>query len=146
VSLCECGCGRETLPAPRTNGCYGHVKGQPLRFIRGHSGGKASWWTSMEERFFAKVHFKPGCWGWLGPKDPNGYGRFSLGSARPSVLAHRVAYEIHNGPIPDGLYVCHHCDNPECTRPGHLFVGTPADNMRDMSAKGRRRNQFSPPR
>lgn len=54
------------------------------------------------------------------------------------TLAHRLSWQIANGSIPDGLQVLHHCDNGACIRPDHLFVGTQADNMRDMDAKGRR--------
>lgn len=72
-----------------------------------------------------------GCWLWAGPLLPNGYGRFGKSTA------HRKSWELHHGPIPAGLYVCHSCDVPACVNPGHLWLGTAADNRHDCDAKGR---------
>lgn len=77
------------------------------------------------------------CWQWTGRTDPNGYGDIQLYRNAPHQLAHRVSWELHNGQIPAGLSVLHHCDNPPCARPDHLFVGTQADNLADASRKGR---------
>ena len=93
-----------------------------------------STWTK-EERFWVKVVRGPDCWNWNGGKLVEGYGRFV--DRGKYVLAHRVSWEIHNGPIPEGLCVLHRCDNPPCTNPDHLFVGTHGDNARDRAAKGR---------
>jgi hypothetical protein len=76
------------------------------------------------------------CWGWTGARISTGYGAIRVAGA--AVLAHRAAYAVAYGPIPDGAHVLHRCDNPPCTNPGHLFLGTHAENMRDMFAKGRR--------
>lgn len=90
------------------------------------------------ERFNEKWSLDPGsgCWMWTGGVHKNGYGRFALES-RVIEWAHRAAWLLLRGPIPEGLYVCHHCDVPLCVNPDHLFVGTATDNMRDAARKGR---------
>lgn len=94
-------------------------------------------------RFWAKVDRSGECWEWIGKPTTHGYGRLERapqGQRRGApVYAHRASWELHYGPIPEGLNVLHHCDNPPCVRPTHLFLGTHLDNMADMFAKGRDR-------
>lgn len=75
------------------------------------------------------------CWIWTGGKMKSGRGRISVAGKRQ--LAYRVVWLVNFGEVPDGLHVLHKCDNPSCVRPDHLFLGTHADNMRDMWNKGR---------
>lgn len=81
-----------------------------------------------------------GCWWWMGAYNRAGYGRTHV-IPEPNVvqhlLAHRVAWQLANGPIPRGLLVRHRCDHPECVNPDHLLLGTDADNIRDRETRGR---------
>lgn len=76
-----------------------------------------------------------GCHEWTAAKSRWGYGRIRVNSREFHV--HTLTWEMFNGPVPAGRFVCHHCDNPPCCNPDHLFVGTPLDNVLDMIAKGR---------
>lgn len=89
----------------------------------------------METRLWAKAEAVGECLEWTGARNSAGYGHLKDG--KTSFSAHRVAWVATNGEIPPGAFVCHHCDNPSCIRPDHLFVGTHADNQRDKAHKGR---------
>lgn len=91
-----------------------------------------------ETRFWQKVDKSGGptaCWPWTGKRDQDNYGSFSTGHSK-RAKAHRMAIELTTGSAPEKLAVCHHCDNPPCCNPAHLFLGTRADNIRDMIDKG----------
>ena len=93
---------------------------------------------STEERFFSFVDKSGGddsCWLWTGAKFRRGYGQFKVEPY--NVKAHRWSYAHFIGEIPEGMFVCHRCDNPSCVNPTHLFIGDHKDNMRDMKVKGR---------
>ena len=101
----------------------------------------ANKYAPLEERFWSRVEKTDGCWKWHGSKH-KGYGLISKNGSLAKV--HRVSYELHIGPIPEGMHVLHKCDNPECSNPDHLFLGNHADNMKDMFDK-RRHPSFTKP-
>lgn len=94
--------------------------------------------ASYEGRFWAKVNVTnpKDCWQWMGFSTPAGYGMVGQRGS------HRLAYEFSIGPIPEGMCICHHCDNPGCCNPAHLFLGTYKDNSQDMVHKGRANSPF----
>ena len=95
----------------------------------------------LAKRLWAKVDVRgpDDCWPWLGAKTGSGYGtiRGGISSGGKMLSVHRVAWELVNGPIPDGMCVCHHCDNKPCCNSTHLFLGTDTDNQADRVRKNR---------
>lgn len=91
--------------------------------------------SKVLERFWRLVTKTETCWRWMGYRNKFGHGRIGVG--HELFMAHRFSWCIHNGEIPAKMCVLHHCDNPECVNPSHLFLGTRADNNSDRDAKGR---------
>lgn len=98
--------------------------------------------TEQTNRFLKKIKKTPNCWEWKAQKNIQGYGLlwFREGGRRFFRKAHRLMWELENGEIEKGKYICHSCDNPGCVRPSHLFIGTANDNNQDKIKKGRNFN------
>lgn len=123
-ALCRCGCGEK-------------VTRKEHEYRNGHR------YTTRQRMDIHTVHADSGCWEWTGSHVPRGYGTVWDSMRGRKVYVHRLSWEMHHGPIPDGMFVLHLCDNPPCWNPEHLSIGTHRDNMADMTAKGRGRNQFT---
>ena len=93
------------------------------------------------KRFWAKVNKEAenGCWEWTAAANSKGYGQFSIGGVSKST--HKISYIIHKGEIPDGLMICHTCNNPPCVNPNHLYAGTGKDNAQQAAKEGRLASQ-----
>lgn len=133
--LCQCGCGQRVNIATRTRTAGGIVKGHPYRFLLGHWPPSYKYQTLLEA-FQAQVIQRRDrdCWE-ARTVGNDGYGRITFRGKHYS--AHRVAYTLFVGLVPEGLCVCHTCDRTSCANPLHVFAGTHRDNMQDMVAKGR---------
>lgn len=110
------------------SGVYARTKFVTKEYCRGRT--VEQFWMRVDKK--GPIHKTLGrCWVWIAGKDQGGYGYY--GNKR----AHRIAYELEVGEIPKGLHILHHCDNPECVNPKHLYAGTPQNNMDDKYARGR---------
>jgi hypothetical protein len=131
---CQCGCGQLATLSPQNNKTAMVRKGDPYRWVKGHH--KHGLRKPLAPRFWAKVNKTDKCWEWTGCKTGAGYGQIRVEGK--SILAHRISWEMHHGHILGNMFVLHHCDNPSCVRPDHLFVGSNVDNVQDMISKGRK--------
>lgn len=145
VWFCMCDCGTECLVlgsnledgATISCGCYR----ADVRRARPMSDATERFWAMVE------IPFDPDeCWSWVGATDGKwGYGKFGLGRGSDGIcLAHRFSYELFYGPVPEGLDVCHACNNPNCVNFSHLYAGTRKQNMEQAQRQGRLTRSYRP--
>ncbi|MFC0683049.1 HNH endonuclease signature motif containing protein [Novosphingobium clariflavum] len=124
---------RNELHRPDGSPAKSHVE-SPRRMVKVQ---KNTEWNRVPPLSRYEVEVATGCWIWRGCIQPHGYGHIQINKVR--YLAHRYFWMCMKGPIPEGMLLCHHCDNRRCVNPSHIFVGTALDNARDMVAKDRGR-------
>jgi len=127
---CACGCGQAPGISKRNDTINRYKKGVPREFVRGHSARLVDHTAS----FMQRVESQPSesCWKWHGQFDRNGYGNLTWKGKRTG--AHRVSYEVHTGPIPEGMQIDHLCRNKTCVNPAHLEPVTQQENIRRAAA------------
>jgi hypothetical protein len=125
--LCECGCGKHTKLAAKNDASSGRVKGQPMRYLKGH---RSSPYPTGPRGVYKQVRFAvnedTGCWDWLLYKDEHGYG--AMFSDGEKIGAHRFFYESEHGPVAAGIVLHHSCGNHACCNPAHLVPMTRRDH------------------
>ena len=126
LGKCQCGCGADTAIAKKTISAKGIIKGQPVRYLRGHAG-------SWREHGGYAVDLSTGCWIWQQSTSFNGYGQ--VWHEGRLQRAHRVFYQLYVGPIPDGLQIDHKCVNKLCVNPDHLAAVTALENVHRTQRK-----------
>lgn len=127
----ECGAAFVALTEPRRPGT-GRYCSKPCLLDSMRKKKTEKQRKTFADRFWARVETgdPSECWPWTGPLSKSGYGSVSLGNK--NFITSRIAYELTKGPIPEGLNACHHCDNPKCCNPQHLYPGTHEENMEDI--------------
>lgn len=135
-SPCEA-CGVQLVAVDSPTGRY--LRHAQNTFVGSYEARRTKPISDMATIFWRHVTPTEGCWIWSGARSHNGqgYGHMKVGGRNGrDVVASRASWEIHNGPIPDGLFVLHDCDNPPCVNPAHLHLGTRSDNVREALERG----------
>lgn len=133
-------------PIPKfcSHTCRGHTGFKPGGELRLANLTEEEKFDRYKKSFEKNVIIKKGCWDWSGPIAKGGYPVMTCSKALGPDRSHRASWIIHKGPIPNGKCVCHYCDNPICTNPEHLWIGTHKENNDDKIRKGRQ-SKLSPP-
>lgn len=134
-SKCCDACGRQLFRRPRDS----NSQWESRKYCSIGCSNRSSIPTPLHIRFWENViKGAPGeCWKWIGTTNQHGYGQLTMPYGQSPMKAHRLSWEIHNGPIPHGMGVLHKCDNPNCTNPEHLVPGDQKENSRQASERGR---------